>query len=179
MNRTPITGDIDAARDKRDIDLFGCGLHHTRRQGTGGRASSHRLNIITPLHADHSATARRRTSTVSSTRSETAVGKAVRKAHRPNSRAARRRRTSCSTTSTTVIADVSGDGEYRFNVRQLFYALRPIVMDETGRGTARSATSRRSSPTTRTSTAKSRACIASRAARSRIRTATRRSRSAP
>ena len=31
-----------------------------------------------------------------------------------------------------VIADVSGDGEYRFNERQLFYALRPIVMDEIG-----------------------------------------------
>ena len=31
-----------------------------------------------------------------------------------------------------VIADVSGDGEYRFNARQLFYGLRPIVMDEIG-----------------------------------------------
>jgi hypothetical protein len=31
-----------------------------------------------------------------------------------------------------VIADVSGDGEYRFNMRQLFYGLRPIVMNETG-----------------------------------------------
>ena len=29
-----------------------------------------------------------------------------------------------------VIADVSGDGEYQFNARQLFYGLRPIVMDE-------------------------------------------------
>jgi hypothetical protein len=29
-----------------------------------------------------------------------------------------------------VIADVSGDGEYRFNARQLFYGLRPIVMQE-------------------------------------------------
>ena len=29
-----------------------------------------------------------------------------------------------------VIADVSGDGEYRFAVRQLLYALRPIVRDE-------------------------------------------------
>ena len=26
VNRTPVTGDIYAARDKRDIDLFGCGL---------------------------------------------------------------------------------------------------------------------------------------------------------
>jgi hypothetical protein len=31
-----------------------------------------------------------------------------------------------------VIADVSGEEEYRFNMRQLFYGLRPIVMNETG-----------------------------------------------
>ena len=31
-----------------------------------------------------------------------------------------------------AIAKVSGDGEFRFNERQLLYALRPIVMDETG-----------------------------------------------
>ena len=31
-----------------------------------------------------------------------------------------------------VIASVSGNGEYRFNERQLFYGLRPIVMDEMG-----------------------------------------------
>ena len=28
-----------------------------------------------------------------------------------------------------VIAEVSGDGEYRFNARQLFYALRPIIKE--------------------------------------------------
>ena len=31
-----------------------------------------------------------------------------------------------------AIADVSGDGEYRFNERQIFYRLRPIVLEETG-----------------------------------------------
>jgi hypothetical protein len=31
-----------------------------------------------------------------------------------------------------VIASVSGDGEYRFNTRQIFYQLRPIVLEETG-----------------------------------------------
>jgi hypothetical protein len=32
-----------------------------------------------------------------------------------------------------VIATVSGDGEFQFNHRQLFYALRPIVMEEMDR----------------------------------------------
>ena len=31
-----------------------------------------------------------------------------------------------------AIEDVSGDGEFRFNQRQLFYYLRPIVLEETG-----------------------------------------------
>jgi hypothetical protein len=31
-----------------------------------------------------------------------------------------------------VLADASGDGEFRFNQRQLLYGLRPIVMDEIG-----------------------------------------------
>ena len=31
-----------------------------------------------------------------------------------------------------VIASVSGDGVYRFNTRQIFYQLRPVVLDETG-----------------------------------------------
>ena len=39
---------------------------------------------------------------------------------------------SCSKISKQAIAEVSGDGEYRFNERQIFYQLRPIVMEETG-----------------------------------------------
>ena len=31
-----------------------------------------------------------------------------------------------------AIANASGDGEFRFNERQLFYQLRPIVLEETG-----------------------------------------------
>src|SRR5262249_43216842 len=32
VNRTPVTGEIYAARDKRDIDAFGCGLSHAIAQ---------------------------------------------------------------------------------------------------------------------------------------------------
>src|SRR6516164_6763028 len=31
-----------------------------------------------------------------------------------------------------AIASASGDGEYRFNERQIFYQLRPIVLEKTG-----------------------------------------------
>ena len=132
VNRTPVTGDIDAARDKRDIDVFGCGLRHTIAQGTEGRALRHLAQHHDALHADHvgrqgagpEAVPRR-------DRERRRQGGAGRRTARAPASGSRRR-TSCSTISTTVIADVSGDGEYRFNERQLFYALRPIVMDETG-----------------------------------------------
>ena len=62
----------------------------------------------------------------------TAVGKVVRKAHRPNAGVASQKDVVLDNLD-DVIADVSGDGEYRFNARQLFYALRPIVRDETRR----------------------------------------------
>lgn len=32
-----------------------------------------------------------------------------------------------------VIAEVSGDGQFRFNERQIFYRMRPILMDATGK----------------------------------------------
>ena len=48
VNRTPVTGDIDAARDKREIDLFGCGLRHTVAEAPKDKNFAIRLNITTP-----------------------------------------------------------------------------------------------------------------------------------
>jgi hypothetical protein len=60
-----------------------------------------------------------------------AVSKVVRKAHRPNSREESQKSIVLDNLD-DVIAEVSGDGNYRFNSRQLFYKLRPIVMSEIG-----------------------------------------------
>ena len=48
VNRTPVTGDIRAARDKRDIDLFGCGLRHTVAEAPKDKHFTIWLNITTP-----------------------------------------------------------------------------------------------------------------------------------
>jgi hypothetical protein len=37
VNRTPVTGDIRAARDNRDIDFYGCGLRHNIAGADPGR----------------------------------------------------------------------------------------------------------------------------------------------
>ena len=48
VNRTPITGEVETARDKRDIDAFGCGLAHTIAQAPDGSQFGIVMNLITP-----------------------------------------------------------------------------------------------------------------------------------
>jgi hypothetical protein len=63
----------------------------------------------------------------------TSPGKAVKKAHRPNTSAGKLSQKDVVLDHLEeAIAEVSGDGRFRFNMRQLLYRLRPIVMDETG-----------------------------------------------
>jgi hypothetical protein len=128
VNRTPITGEIEAARDKRDIDAFGCGLSNTIAQAPKETNFRIWLNITTPFMPI--------TSDGKAPGLEpflgaicTAVGKAVKQAHRPNAKGSSQKDIVLDNLE-VVIADVSGDGEYRFAVRQLLYALRPIVRDE-------------------------------------------------
>jgi hypothetical protein len=49
VNRTPVTGDIYAQRDDRDIDVFGCGLHHTVAKAPKDQQFAIWLNITTPF----------------------------------------------------------------------------------------------------------------------------------
>ena len=63
---------------------------------------------------------------------EAAVGKAVRKAHRPKGGSKSSQKDIVLDNLDAVIADVSGEGKYRFAQRQLLYKLRPIVKDEIG-----------------------------------------------
>ena len=48
VNRTPVAGDIDAFRDKRDIDVSGCGLANTVAQALKDKNFVIWLNITTP-----------------------------------------------------------------------------------------------------------------------------------
>ena len=133
INRTPVTGDIHAAREKRDIDTFGCGLAHTIAQAPVEAHFDIVLNIISPyvpITSDGKAPNLGPFLDVIAT----VVQKVVRKARRPTS----------GTGHTSIkdivldnldaaIADVSGDREFRFNQRQVLYVLRKIVNDETGK----------------------------------------------
>jgi len=132
VNRTPVTGSIRAARDKREINVFGCGLRHTVAQAPKDAEFSICLNLITP-YMPITSDGKEPNLAPFFAAIETAIGRVVRKAHRPTAGSGQSQKDVVLDNLDAVIAAVSGDGEYRFNQRQLFYALRPIVMDEIGK----------------------------------------------
>jgi len=131
VNRTPVTGDIHAARDKRDIDAFGCGLRHKIAEAPKDAQFSIWINLTTPYMP---ITSDGKAPNLEPFLNEicNAVQKAVRKAHRPDGKDKLTQKDVVLDNLDALIAEVSGDGEFRFNERQLFYALRPIVMEEAG-----------------------------------------------
>src|SRR5262249_51766693 len=131
INRTPVTGDIHAARDKRDIDAFGCGLAHAIAEAPRGAHFDIVTNIISPYVP------------ITSDGKEPdlepfldvimdVVQKAVRKAHRPNAGNGSSQKSIVLDNLDAAIATVSGDGQFRFNERQVLYVIRKIVHDEIG-----------------------------------------------
>ena len=127
VNRTPITGSIRAYRDERDIQVFGCGLRHIVAEAPKEARFDIWLNIIVPfmpITSDGKAPNLEPFANLIGT----VLSRAVRKAHRPNAGSGMTQKDVVLDNIAAVIADVSGDGEYRFNARQLFYGLRPIVM---------------------------------------------------
>jgi hypothetical protein len=130
INRTPVTGFIEAARDKRDIDAYCCGLKDTIAEAPKEKQFSIRMNLTTP-YMPITSDGKAPDLSLFLNMIAAAVGKAVRKAHRPNAGGKQSQKDIVLDNLDTVIADVSGDG-FRFNQRQLLYGLRPIVMDEIG-----------------------------------------------
>jgi hypothetical protein len=130
VNRTPVTGDIHAHHYRRDIDVFGCGLGDTVAETPKDANFSIWLNITTPYMPITSDGKEPNLQPFLDAICD-AVTKAVRKARRPNAKGMSQKDVVLDNLE-DAIATVSGEEGYRFNSRQLFYVLRPIVMDETG-----------------------------------------------
>jgi hypothetical protein len=131
VNRTPVTGNIEATREKREINIYGCGLADTVAQAPKEAQFRIWLNVITPFMPITS-DGKEPDLEPFLDEIQTTIGKAVRKAHRPKGSSGASQKDVVLNNLDAVIAEVSGDGEFRFNARQLFYALRPIVMEATG-----------------------------------------------
>jgi hypothetical protein len=128
VNRTPVTASAYAARDKRDIDMFGCGIAHTIADAPKDKHFAITLNIITPympITSDGKAPDLK----IFLGAIQRAASCVVRKAHRPGA-AGKSQKSIVLDNLDDAIATVSSNGKYRFNQRQILYALRPIVKDE-------------------------------------------------
>ena len=116
-------------RDKSEVDLFGCGLRHTVAKVPKELKFNVWLNITAPyMPITSDGKEPDLTSFLAVIRD--AMTKAIRKVRRPGAGVVSQKDVVLDHLE-HVIAAVSGPEGYRFNSRQLFYALRPIVKEET------------------------------------------------
>jgi hypothetical protein len=132
VNRTPIAADFTLRRDKTDLNLFGCGLRHTVAKTPQGGDLTLWLNVMTPYMPITSDGKEPNLEPFVDAIAD-AAGKAVRKA-RGVSASGKSQKDVVLDHLDEVIDIVSGGAlRYRFNERQLFYRLRPIVLEATGK----------------------------------------------
>ena len=135
INRTPAVADIAAYRDvDHDICLEGAGLANYCQDVPKKGAFGILVNVTTPVCPITSDGKEPDLGPFADAIVD-AVSAAVRKAHR-----AAPKQPKVSHKEVVLahledeIAAVSGDHRYKFNQRQLLYRMRPIVLQETGRG---------------------------------------------
>lgn len=134
VNRTPITGDVRAYRDSdKDFVVYGCGLSHVvegvPKKGTWNLT----VNVTTP-HMPITSDGKTPALVYFMNEIFDALAAAIRQTKRGRPKSDER------VSQKDVFLDhldegieaASGDGAYRFPLRQLFYALRPFVIKELG-----------------------------------------------
>jgi Topoisomerase 6 subunit A/Spo11, Toprim domain len=133
VNRTPVTGEIEGYRNAdKDICFSGCDLSHRFKDTPKKGAFDIVVNITTPycpITSDGKAPNLLPFLDEIADAVTTASKKAQRAAPKEKKRSIK---DAVLENLDNAIADASGDGEFRFNERQIFYRLRPIVLEETG-----------------------------------------------
>jgi hypothetical protein len=144
VNRTPITGELHISRcfpkEKTLYGITGCGLSrehkHTAFAVKAGRGREYAiiLNVTTP-YMPITTDGKAPDLSVVDEAIETAIEKAIRGAKRKNVNGNGQQ-----TYQNAIIIDalptaiekVSGNGKYRYSLRQLFYAVRPCLLEALG-----------------------------------------------
>jgi hypothetical protein len=133
INRSPIVTEVSSWRDKDcNFNLDGSGLRHFTTEAPKKGAYDVLVNLTTPycpIISDGKAP------NLQPFINEImiAVATAMRKAQRTAPKDKKQSQKDVVLDNLDeAIANASGDGEFRFNERQLFYQLRPIVLEETG-----------------------------------------------
>jgi hypothetical protein len=128
VNRTPAPVELEAHHSKSDLNLFGCGLSHGF--AVGKKPVTAHINIVTPFMPITSDGKAPDLSTLVDV-----IGNCV----EASSRRARKLKQGVAKEDTQKaiivrnlpdsIAKAGGGGQYRFSIRQLFYAVRPFVLE--------------------------------------------------
>jgi hypothetical protein len=134
VNRTPITGDVRAYIEKGKLILYGCGL----ADEIDVKRGRHDLvvNITTP-YCPITTDGKEPDFTPFEEEIASAIKRAVGRARRamPKAASGSERLTQKAIVLDRLnegVAKASGDGAFRFNQRQLFYVLRPFIIDALG-----------------------------------------------
>ena len=133
VNRTPSASEVSAWRDgDRDLCLRGSGLRHYWEDAPKKGSYSLTVNITTPYCPITSDGKEPDLGPFAATILD-GVATAMRKAQRatPKDKKVSQKDIVLDNLHDATAA-ASGDGEYRFNERQVFYQLRSIVLEETG-----------------------------------------------
>jgi hypothetical protein len=132
VNRTAVTSEISGWRDADGVNLQGCGLNHFCSDAPKKGHYAVKINIGTP-YCPITSDGKAPDLEVFAGHIIAAVETAMRKAQRaaPKDKKVSQKEVVLENLD-EAIASASGDGEYRFNERQIFYQLRPIVLEETG-----------------------------------------------
>ena len=132
INRTPSVDEVSAFRHEKALWLSGSGLEDYTEDAPKKGAYDIKVNVTTPycpIISDGKApNLERFTDAIMS-----AIATAMRKAQRaaPKDKKLPQKDVVLDNLN-DAIAAVSGDGEYRFNSRQILYHVRPIVLEQTG-----------------------------------------------
>jgi hypothetical protein len=133
VNHTPITGEVSISRHtSAKVGIFGCGLAHAFE--VGRKTVSIVINVITPympITTDGKEPDLRRFLDPL----HKVIGSAAKKAKRMNASGdpLPKQKGIIERVLWDAIEKASGWGQYRYSLRQLFYAVRPAVIDEFGK----------------------------------------------
>ncbi len=132
LNKSPITGQVNAYHDKNTLSIFGCGLHCDVK----ARPAFLLINIMTP-YIPIVTDGKEPDLSVVAPKLDEGIKKALSRAQKFLSGAVAEKKKSqkevVGECLQEAIAKASGNGEYRFSLRQLYYAVRPYVIRETGK----------------------------------------------
>lgn len=141
VNRSPITGQADLSYQNGQLNIYGCGLAETVKVKIPEKASFW-VNILTPYMPIVSNGKEPDFSGLASLVLEAVKKAAKQLKSRPKvesdtllaaSKSLPSQKAVVQNYLAKAIAKASGEGAYRYSLRQLYYAMRPYVMRETGK----------------------------------------------